>query len=454
MTTYYKKLVNGNEALFNNIKVREDSIPICLERLNKNPNEDPYKFFAEFRSSYQLLKEIADTPVMERCFFEIIRGNHAQKHYIDIDIHLSDDDFSEAFPHSIEEKINISEVICSEYITALLKLKPEINTNDIIIANSNSNSKRSFHIIVDRWFFPSATQNRELFLQCMELIPLPHRKYFDHSMYKSIQQFRILFSTKCGKNRFKKIDKNSTWKYSEDLDSDEKKLRELFYASLITEVTCCNMLSFEYKNRTEFVPSRFLDNNEINVIRQHFKKFKDHSNFDFAEFKNSIIHLRRKQSSYCEVCQRNHDSQNPYLYVTFNNQLYLNCRRNDKSQFISDLTTNDEGTIITCENVETNYKIPTIGYDIKVSNFINDGVINLVDKPKESNSYPHLDELINCKEEKIKPVVIQSEKKSIVTVVEKTEHQKIIEDAKLRHKNLSNKRSSVVERLYRVHNHM
>lgn len=464
MAVYYRKLVNGDDALFNNVRVREDSIPICLEKPNKNPDNPPDKFFTEIRSSYQLLKLIADTLMMARCFFEIIRGSHAQKHYVDIDIALVDDKLTEKFPHSIEEKVAISERICELYIVALLKLKPEISRNDIIICNSHSNSKRSFHIIVDRWFFPSATQNKELFMQCMEFIPLPYRKYFDERMYKNVQQFRTLFSTKCGKNRFKKIDKNSTWKYEEQLNSDEKKLRELFYASLITEVTCCTMLSFEYKDRTEFVPSRNLDHTEITVVYQHFKKFKDHGKFEFTDPKNSIIPLRRRASYYCTVCQRDHDSENPYLYVTFDNKLYFNCRRNDKSQLIADLSTNEEGTIINDDStsVTSTYVLPTISYNVQVTNFIDSGVLDLSrtqTEIKESCSYPHLDGLItnNQQDQQLRPIhqtIVQSIRVPVVSESEKTEHHRIIEDAKLRHRRPPSQKESVVSRLSKVHNNI
>lgn len=456
MVIYYRKLTNGDDALFNNVKISNDSIPICLERQGKDLNK-PDKFFAEFRSSYQLLKEIANTSIMERCYFEVIRGNHSQKHYVDIDMKLIDDKFTEKFPHSIEEKINIAENICEEYISALLKIKSEIKRSDILIFNSHADCKRSFHIVVDRWFFPSATQNKELFMECMEHIPLPHRKYFDDKMYKSVQQFRILFSTKCGKNRFKKLDKNSTWKYEEQLNSDEKKLRELFYASLITEIACCTMLSFEYKNKTEFVSSKYLDNNEVSVVHQHFKNFKDSNKFEFGEPKNSTIPLRRKAPSYCEVCQREHESENPYLYVSFDNKLYFNCRRNDKSQFVSDLTTNDEGVIINDNNTNNNsvYIPPTISYNVKVTEFGDNGILNLSNSGVSgSNSYPHLDELITNNEQKeILPIPPQNpiiNRKIIVTNNEKSEYCKTIEEAKLRHTYRPIQKESVISRLNKI----
>jgi hypothetical protein len=464
MTVYFRKLNNGNDSLFENIIVKDDHIPICLERPNKDPDKKPDKFFAQFRSSYQLLKEIAETEMLNRCFFEIIRGYQNQKHYLDIDMKLEDDNFAEKFPHSIEEKINIAENICQLYKSALMKLKPQIKDRDIIITNSHSNSKRSFHIIVDRWFLPNATQNKELFLECIEHIPLPYRKYFDHSMYKNLQQFRTLFSTKCGKNRFKNIDKNSTWKCDEHVDTDEKKIRELFYASLITEVSGCNMLSFNVKEKTEFVDSRNLDNSELNIVQRHFKSFKDFNKFEICSNKNSIIPLKRRSPSYCDVCQRTHDSENAFLFVTFDNKLYFNCRRNEKSQLISDLKTNDDGVIVNNENDNklAVYKPPSISYDVKVTDFGDKGILDLSKgnyEFKESNSYPHLDLLIKDNQDvelSSSKVVYENKVKKylVVSDSEKTETQRIINEARARYQRNPKEQVSTIKKLANFYNNI
>lgn len=463
MAFQWRKLTNGEESLFSKVNVGPEDIPVCLEVFNPQDKDKPFKTFGVMRSAHQFLNYIADTPVMKRCFYEIIRGSHAQKHYVDIDISLTDDLFTDKFPHSREEKEAISTKIVNLYISALLELKKEISPDDILVFNSNGETKRSFHIIVDRWYLPSATQNKELFYQVMEKIPPQYQKYFDERMYKTIQQFRVMFSTKCGKSRFKVLDQQSTWKINGDYSNAAMKIRELFYSSLITEVTGnCKMLSFDYKEKLAYVPSRDMNNNELEIVIRTFRKnFKDSSSFDIQDPKNSMIPLKRRCPSYCVVCQREHQNENPFLYVNFENKLFFNCRRNDESQLIGPLNMAEDGSIINAEGEESLnvYVPPTIlprNKPIQIKPFVDNDFIDLSNenvKGKEQKVYPHMmvDNNIE-KEPKREPVSLSvpSLKPIKVTHQEKAEHQKMIEDAKARY-NKPKPKGSVNSRLQHVH---
>lgn len=377
---WYKKLTNGDEdALFKKIDVKESDIPVCLEEKHPIEGEKPIKNFAKFTSEYDLLMEIKNTPVNKRCFYEIIRGGHYQKHYTDIDCTLEDDPFTDPYPHTIEEKINIAKVLPIEYRDAVIKLKPEIKVEDIMIFNSNSNKKRSFHIVIDRWCFTSATQNKDFFNEVMEQIPLPHRKYFDNRMYKCHQQFRIFLSTKCGKDRYKLIDPMSTWKCSDSDLSPFQLLKEMFNASLITSTSSsCRIISYKYREKIDYLPSRDMENNELSACINIFRKFKDSSSFDVMDIKGTLIPLRRRCASYCDVCCRTHDTENGYLYLTFNNDLYFNCRRNDSSTLIGNIYSEDQLTRQDSTNASLSvYVAPTIGYNVEVTSFIDSGILNL-----------------------------------------------------------------------------
>ena len=416
---WYKKLINGDEdALFKKIDVKESDIPICLEEKHPIEGEKPIKNFAKFTSEYDLLMEIKNTPVHKRCFYEIIRGGHYQKHYTDIDCTLEDDPFTDPYPHSIEEKLNIAKLLPIEYRDAILKLKPEIKLEDIMIFNSNSNKKRSFHIIVDRWCFTSATQNKEFFNEVMEQIPLPHRKYFDNRMYKCHQQFRIFLSTKCGKDRYKLIDPMSTWKCNYSGLSSFQLLKEMFNASLITSTSSsCRIIQYKYLEKINYLPSRDMENNELLACINIFKKFKYSSSFDIMELKSALIPLKRKCPSYCDVCCRTHDNENGYLYLTFNNDLYFNCRRTDDSTLIGNIYSDNEST---SNELKTNnslnvYVPPSIGYSIEVSSFVDNGILNL--NNKINNTYNQIVESENNKQ-----IIIQSTE---INIIRKKEIKKI-----------------------------
>lgn len=377
---WYRKLTNGDEALFNKLNIPNDVFPVCLEQENKIQGGDTIKLFAVFRTPYSLLLECVKTPDIKRCFFEIIRGSHSQKHYVDIDIALDDDKFTESNYHTIEEKISIANVIVQEYITAIKINLPDVKDTDILVFNSNAVTKRSYHIIVDRWYFPSAKQNKDFFEKCMEYIPLPHRKYFDGRMYKSIQQFRLFLSTKCGKNRMKTIDSKSTWKPLDIITDDNMMLKEMFYASLITLTdNGCRLIHSDLADQSEFVPSRDLDDVEYSKIVSIFSSFKDSSSFDITGIKKgSLITLRRRRSSYCDVCFRTHDNEHPFLYTTYDNNVYFNCRRTDESQLIGNL--NDSLVEV---KVNNSYLPPSIGYEIEIKSFADSGVLTLpTNKPQ------------------------------------------------------------------------
>lgn len=440
-TRWYEKLTNGEESLFKKIDVSDDAIPICLEEKHPIEGEKPIKKYAVFRSAYALFRECIQTSIEKRCFFEIIRGGHYQKHYVDIDIDLEDDKFTEKYPHSIEEKINISKVIVSEYVTAMLKIKPEIQPTDIMVFNSNSEKKRSYHIIVDRWCFASATQNKEFFQEIMEYIPLPHRKYFDNRMYKCIQQFRIFLSTKCGKNRVKNIDPQSTWKCSESITDTFQLLKEMFFASLITVTEgTCRVVPLKYKEKIEYVPSRDMENNELSACLKLFRKFKDTSNFEVLDLKGTIIPLKRRSPSYCEVCQRLHDNENPFLYLSFDSNLYFNCRRNDNSTLIGNILTDINNEMITNEadGLNNNYVTPSIGYDLNISTFVDNGILDTTSKVE--NKIDYFNECSFCEEKSIKSIDIplfkkREIKKNEVTMDEISEFSDRINEAKKKYTN-------------------
>jgi hypothetical protein len=315
-----------------------------------------------------------------RCYFEIIRACHSQKHYVDIDINLQDDKFNEQYPHSMEEKLAISEIIVDEYANAIIKVYPDIKKTDILVFSSNSDKKRSYHIIVDRWYLPSCKQNKEFFNKCMEFIPLSHRKYFDDRMYKPNQQFRLFLSSKCGKNRIKNISNKSMWKYDSKIIDANLLLKEVFYASLITLTdNGCSLIHTEVKNEFEFTPSRDLDNFEYCSILKLFHQYDDSGSFEVIGIaKNSIVKLKRRRSSYCNVCCRNHDHEHPFIYMSFDNNVYFNCRRNEESYLL--------GNINDVEEVKKKevYIPPSVGYEINIPNSVHDDVFNVREKSVRS----------------------------------------------------------------------
>jgi hypothetical protein len=351
---WFKTLVNGENALFNKFDLSKDQIPVCLE---SSLNNKTIKEFAIFRSAFSLYRRCVLTPQEKRCYHEIIRGNHSQKPYFDIDIKLEDDPLYIKLPHSIEEKIEIANNIVEECINSILKTNSKIKRTDILVLSSNSNEKRSYHIIVDRWCFLSASQNREFFDDVLMNIPYNYKKYFDDCMYKSSQQFRIYMSTKVDEDRLLKVDIRNEWKPDEEIDNISLLNKEIFLASLITMTDSCNILPLKIKEQVEQIEqsSKDIESDEYKKILKLFSTFKDKNSFNILDVDENKIYLKRICSSFCENCQRNHDNISPYLFLV-NGNVWFNCRRNKKSLIVGNINTIPSISPKSKENIE--YTLP------------------------------------------------------------------------------------------------
>lgn len=338
---FFRKLTDGNDSLFQSLNIRNGNLVICREI--ENNTDKPYKNFAAFDSHLSYFFYSITTPSNRRSDYEIIKGDVSQKIYADIDIELVDDPLDSNFSHSKEEKYQISNTITEAYIESLIKIVPSIKKSDIMVFNSHSNKKRSFHIIVDRWYVQSASHNKELFKNIMENIPLEYRKYFDYTMYKSIQYFRIFLSTKCGKNRYKMLDnEKSTWNSDWNFNNPAEFIKEIFLSSLITYTCSCFLIPIEIKEMTNNVVSREIDEKTYSHIIKAFNNFPDRNAFEILKERDTCILLLRRRPTYCSVCQRTHENENPFLFVGPSGRIYFNCRRGNGSLEIGNINENTE----------------------------------------------------------------------------------------------------------------
>ena len=63
---------------------------------------------------------------------------------------------------------------------------------------------------------------------------------------------------------------------------------------------------------------------------------------EFAEFDKEdgqFILLRRLSPSYCDVCERTHHAENPYIFITKEGNIEFSCRRTKKRTIIGKLST-------------------------------------------------------------------------------------------------------------------
>lgn len=260
---------------------------------------------------------------------------------IDISLETKPEDI-----HTREQKIRISENITNICVDAILKINVLFKDTNILIFNSSSNEKKSFHIILDGFFVLNCRENREFFNQVVKLIPRDYLKYVDQTMFKSYQNFRLFMSTKVGKNRWKIFDSNlSKWNPEKNLNNYDM-LRKIFFASLVGNVDNCKLISFGTSTidaALNYDPI-FLNEDEKNKVLELIQNMENANCFKISSSKSSLIILRRISSSYCRVCERKHDSENPYVYVYKNGDVIFDCRRNEEKKKLKLGNINDNET--------------------------------------------------------------------------------------------------------------
>ena len=210
--------------------------------------------------------------------------------------------------------------------------------------------KRSYHVIIDNYCFTSACGNRNFFNEILKTYPDEYKFVLDSGMYKSIQAFRMFESHKWGApERIKKIDYLSKWEHPLETDDDvtisKDHLKYLtFYSSLITNTSYCEILpnfgNIEEKKTFEDV---VFEENEISnamllcAKNEGYDSFEDPTfPYSIREIKGGLIVLKRLRSSYCKLCKRSHENENPFLIIKkSDNSVNFNCNRRQGEKIIN-----------------------------------------------------------------------------------------------------------------------
>lgn len=337
---WFRSLNNQEDkySLMNTIHLNNKNCIIC--------SETDIRQFTYFRTCFEFFNYAKNIKFENNCFYEVIRGNLPQKPYFDIDISLKDDtdNINEENYLSKEEKINIGNKLIICIVNAIKKIHHQILDEHILIFNSHGETKRSYHIIVDYWCFPTYKQNKQFYNQVLEFVPKTWQKFCDASIYKSIQQFRTYLSHKWNTNRIKLIDPLCKWKSPNnyvvncnDVISHDKENMFLFINSLINNTDYCSFLPYIVCDEIESF-SQELDDIDINLLKKVINSMEDISSFKIGKISNSVVSLFRIKPSFCESCNKIHDNENPFVFVNMNNDVYFNCRRGGSSKKIGSLS--------------------------------------------------------------------------------------------------------------------
>jgi hypothetical protein len=315
MIHWYPRLTREHKnGLLSNVTLPKDYLIICRQAGGKDDN-DSYRSFAAFSPLYTFGNYILKTPAADRCFYEVIQGDSLQKPYFDIDI--SDPNVS----------IKESEELIYDLKRAIL-LDSRISEPDILVFSSHGETKRSYHVVVNNWCLPDYGSNKVYCHRIISKMIHPAKRFIDHLVYKSIQQFRTYGSTKHDKNRFKILE--SLCEYEGSVSSGVSS-RFVFFsilmASLVTNTGSCRILEYS-------VPVKKVYNSDLGDLTEEELKilesldFIQNKTFDLMEPKGRIVPLKRNQASFCDICQRTHEAENPFL-VFGEGVIVFHCRRKE-----------------------------------------------------------------------------------------------------------------------------
>ena len=309
---YFNK--KGEENLIESETILEENLMVCQQLR--------YRRYTLFKNFNQFTKYFFSQLDEEKCFYEMMREEDGRKPYFDIDI----DDLSFDVGSMIEQiKGTIIDMIGK-------KIK-------IIVFDSSTETKLSFHIVVDDVYLQSYKELLTFYDKVEEKLTEENKKYMDRSVYKSVQQFRIVESHKFMKNNIKRLREDLSYRFSvpKRIKTEIGKFNYLLASSLVTNVSSCRVLcGFQpVVEEKDLNFSGSANEGDIEDVMKMFYEKYSYGDFTFQECKekngNLLIVLRRLNPTYCEICKRIHESENPFITVTgdFRNVVFY-CRRTDE----------------------------------------------------------------------------------------------------------------------------
>lgn len=281
------------------------------------------RFYA-YKSTKSFYKYMMTLSTVDRNFCETIRDCH-QKPRLDIDIKKK----------SLPVMMTPEDII-SEICYTILSAYTDITTSDIRIYNSNSTNaeKYSYHIIIVTRYHNDSKEAKQFYDTIKERLPRNLHDFIDSSVYKPMQQFRMLGNTKTDSYRPKVL--QYSWKYFEEIVKvvPMTPLDE-FRESLLSFTKQCTHLTPKYSTIDTKQAEYELKNNLASYEGVDMDKLMDlvpkgYQLNLFAGLKPYGYHLQRISPSECLICHRWHgeDSQgdNGRIFIR-DNGIYFSCFR-------------------------------------------------------------------------------------------------------------------------------
>ena len=212
-----------------------------------------------------------------------------------------------------------------------------------IVSDFLRSSEAIFHIQIN-YYLVFTSGNQSIHIVCPEIVArdpkhfrdyaeqvsqnMKYSSYLDKVVYRSKTQLRILGSSKGGRKKVFRQELSLTPQVPNDL--------ELFRLSLIS--TYHSFVKLEAKPfetpSSDCESSLPIDEN-FEAIQNLLSRFDP--NFRIQGIENQIITLKRIRPSYCYICRRYHENENPFLVINRSGDVKFYCRRNNIPKILGTL---------------------------------------------------------------------------------------------------------------------
>lgn len=302
-----------------------------------------YAFFDSYLEFYQYMQKI---PFEQRAFYEIVFGELPQKPHFDIDVGA--DNLAKYYPDenidSVAELLREAVMLGCLQVLADLHIESNIS-RDLLLYSSHGSNKRSWHILINNKCHDGNKEARAFYEAVLVKVRvLTNGKYMqsefiDPGVYSPRQQFRLIGSQKPGTNRPKIFCEQFVLSgiryshiYNEDVSELHIKKLTVIYESLIGFTTGCSylpsLLPERSGNSTSLGDLPNLETRIVDQCMEMLRRKMTHCPFTIKNIQGHLIMLKRNAKSYCPICNREHQTENPYMFI-LGGKVYWDCRRSD-----------------------------------------------------------------------------------------------------------------------------
>jgi len=349
-SSYVSDMLSGDksELIVSKVMFRTD---------NAEKDFRAYTVFSGYPEFYRYMER---KPPEERLFHEVCPTNHKQKPKFDIDISLEawEKEFSHVMPFP-ELGEYVKDMVIRSAIKVMMAWGISLSLErDFCIFTSHGSRKRSYHIILSRYYHFNSRQAREFYNLCSEihtgeLDSLLFSRFVDWRVYSANASMRIVWCMKDPNKIEPRVKEycpqfcyeGKEYKHlltSEVIESDAMFNLQVLSHSLITftEGRTC-MPIFDVRGKGEDLSLKEISDETYQECKRLIEEWDVNGVYRVDGESDGKIHLERQKSSMCELCRKPdpHDSMDGFCYIE-DATLFWHCGRyKGWGKKISELTT-------------------------------------------------------------------------------------------------------------------